>query len=460
LIAELEKTQFVIGPQVVDTGVSISVIKDRKVVLNTNYGLRDRRSKLSVTDETIFPIASITKSFTAASLLQCMREKKISIDTEISKIWRKYRLSSEEVSSKINVIDLLAHRCGFPRHDFLWYSAKMMPEEIFRRLKDLDMNPPDGSGFRETFQYNNISYLAAGEFLAHLSGKSWSKWVEDRILTPANLSEVWIDYESTRSSGAFALPYVREMECPIFDEWTTAPAASMFATARGLAEWLVLQMDNEQVIIDAEVIEQMSTPHTSVFDSPEGANSIEVGQYGLGQFVDQLHGRKLIHHGGSIVGLSAFAGFCPDDGIGVVVLVNQTNSRLARQGGISILSHLMNLPAPKMDKFPAKNPFSPETMMPVFTRTSQWISKDGVPAPVALIGTYENLGYGRLEVKDGLVKYGSCEWPILEVHSDKMVIGVDWIGMNCAMVVQLVSGALALPLNLHPGTRHVVFDRC
>ena len=150
-------------------GVAVAIVKDGEVVLAKGYGLRNIQANLPVTADTIFPIASSSKAFTTMALGILVEEGKLAWDEPVTKYLPAFALKDEVAGERMTPRDLVTHRSGLPRHDLVWYSAKLSRTELVDRLPYLEPN----EDFREKFQYQNLMFMTAGHLSAQVAGMSW-----------------------------------------------------------------------------------------------------------------------------------------------------------------------------------------------------------------------------------------------------------------------------------------------
>jgi CubicO group peptidase (beta-lactamase class C family) len=158
-------------------GIAVAVVQRDEVILLKGYGYRDTENKLPVTANTLFPIGSITKSFTVTTLGMEMDDGKVDWDKPIRNYLPSFKMYNPELSEQMTIRDLLTHRSGLPRHDLVWYSSEFPREDLIRRLQYLEPNKP----LRSTFEYNNLMFMTAGyiaglvhgEFLNHAAMGVW-----------------------------------------------------------------------------------------------------------------------------------------------------------------------------------------------------------------------------------------------------------------------------------------------
>ncbi len=108
-------------------GVAVAVVVGDEVVLSKGYGLRDVEKKLPMAAETQMPIASVTKQFTVAALGTLVRQGKLDWDKPVREYLPDFRLHNEYATSHATPRDLVTHRIGLPRHDFIWYGTDAQP---------------------------------------------------------------------------------------------------------------------------------------------------------------------------------------------------------------------------------------------------------------------------------------------------------------------------------------------
>jgi len=123
-------------------GLAVGILKDGKVLLAKGFGLRDLKQKKKVTADTIFPIGSCTKAFTATSLGILVDQKKLNWDDPIVKYLPNFGMYDDYVTKHVTIRDALLHRTGLARYENLWGVALDCGKpatryEIVKRIKYL-----------------------------------------------------------------------------------------------------------------------------------------------------------------------------------------------------------------------------------------------------------------------------------------------------------------------------------
>jgi CubicO group peptidase (beta-lactamase class C family) len=331
-------------------GAAIAVIKDGKVILSKGYGFRDVDKKLPVTEQTIFPIASITKSFTVATLGTLASEGKLEWDKPVREYLPDFRLYDEVLTSRVTPRDLVTHRTGLPRHDATWYRSGLTREEMYSRLRYLEPN----RDLRREFQYNNLMFMTAGYLAGKLSGSTWEDAVKARIFGPLGMKSSGFDFgQSFKSASDVAHPYRKDdkeevHEAPIYEgDRALGPAGTIVSNLADLTQYLLMYLNHGkhdgQQIISVGDIRQMVSPQMII----HGADlDPEIGyqNYGMGLFVTTYRGHKYVQHGGNLDGFSLLISFLPDDNIGSVILLNMDGSSLREVLAQNIADRLLGLP--------------------------------------------------------------------------------------------------------------------
>ena len=164
-------------------GAAVAVVKDGKIILAKGYGYRDVARQLPMTGATLFPIASITKSFTVTALGTLVDQNRLDWDKPVREYLPGFRMYDPVATEQLTARDMVTHRSGLPRHDLIWYSSSLSREELVARLRYLEPNKP----IREKFQYNNLMFVTAGYLGGRILGSSWEDLVRQSVLEPLGM---------------------------------------------------------------------------------------------------------------------------------------------------------------------------------------------------------------------------------------------------------------------------------
>jgi len=164
-------------------GLSVAIVKNGRVVLAKGYGIRKIGDSSRVDEHTLFGIGSNTKAFTSALLAKLVDEGKITWDDKVYERLPGFQMYDPYVSHEMTIRDLLTHKSGMGLGEgdlLFWPHTTYSRNEIVYRLRF--MKPQ--SSFRSHYAYDNLMYIAAGQIIAALTGKSWEDNVRQQIFAP------------------------------------------------------------------------------------------------------------------------------------------------------------------------------------------------------------------------------------------------------------------------------------
>jgi CubicO group peptidase (beta-lactamase class C family) len=302
-------------------GCAVGVATDGTAVLTGGYGSADLEHDVAITPLTIFEAGSVSKQFTAASVLLLAREGKLSIDDPA----RKYIPELPDYGTPLLIRHMLNHTsglrdwgsvasiAGWPRTTRVHTHAHVL--EIVGHQKSLNFTP----GTR--WSYSNTGFNLAAIIVERVSGQSFQEFTRARLFQPLGMTHTsWRDdfthivkgraiaYDENRSSGAFST------DMPFENVYGNG---GLLTTVEDLLKW------NENFV----------TPrvgNASFVAEEQQAGKFADGRthgYALGLFVGKYKGLREVYHSGSTAGYSAFLTRFPDQHLSVAVLCNVDTAR-------------------------------------------------------------------------------------------------------------------------------------
>lgn len=288
---------------------SIAIVRDGRIVYAKAYG--DQGPGMAATSaDARYPIASISKQFTAAAILLLEDEGKLSLDDTVAKF-----LPGITGGERITIRQLLSHTAGLQDYWPQDYSFAAMekpttPQGIVDRWakKPLDFAPGTA------WQYSNTGYVVAGMIVEKVSGQPLLTYLDRHVFKPLGMHPV--DQDRAIGNGypqpthRFALGPVRPAK-PAADGWLWA-AGELAMTASDLARWDIARIN--RTVLTPEDWETQET----VVKLADGSAT----RYGLGVSVHDRAGRRVVEHGGEAVGFLSSNSVIRDEKFAVVALVN------------------------------------------------------------------------------------------------------------------------------------------
>ena len=312
-------------------GMAIAIVKDDRVIFAKGYGVREMNKPEKVDENTLFAIASNSKAFTTAALAMLADEGKINWDDKVSKYLPEFQLSDPYVTNELTIRDLVSHRVGLATFsgDLLWYETNYNEDEILRRVRFLKPT----TSFRSAYGYQNLMFIAAGEVLERVSGKTWAQFVRERILTPLRMNNTKTSVREYKAGDNVAVPHnesggrLRPLHFGNVDG--AAAAAALNSSVADVSNWLRLQLgrgkfEGKQLFSEKQSW-QMWQPNIMIPISEASAKfnpTRHFNSYGLGWFLWDYHGRKVVSHGGGLDGMISETAMMPEENLGLVVLTN------------------------------------------------------------------------------------------------------------------------------------------
>lgn len=433
-------------------GVAVAVVT-KEQTYTRGYGVRSLDTKLPATTRTIFGVASLTKSFTALAAAMLVDEGKLDWDKPVREYLPWFRLYDPHSSELITTRDLLTHRSGLPRYDFLRYAVPLPREEIVRRLRYL---PPTAS-FREKYQYQNLMLTAAGYLTGALSGTSWEELIESRIFAPLGMRDSTVRVADSRKREDYATSHervggvLRPVEFYDYQKFGVGPNGAVNASIDDFVQYLKFHLGDGTAdgkrLLSRRQLEELHRPQM-VID--------EADSYALGWIVSWTAGFKLVSHGGSITGFRSWAGFAPERGEALAVFVNST----ADAGVIAsaIAEQILGWRAPRRRL--------PEQRVVIVPQAPQ-----GPPTrPLsAYAGRYEHPAFGPCEVVESggriVVKFPALSLPLRHVRFDLFrtqpdpVDGLRGGGLETQFIMDPGGEFAQVQIRLEPSAPAIAFQR-
>lgn len=307
-------------------GSYVSIVKGDSLIYSSSFGYNNPDTKTPLTDSTIFPISSNTKAFNSILLTQLLETNQIDFETPIKQYLPDLQFKDNYTTNHINTMDILTHRWGFPRYDFTYYmlsSDEMLNanQAVVNKFKYMEPTVE----FRTKFQYGNNQYILAACLLEKITGIKWEKRLRDEILEPLKMYDTHCDYEQFINSTNRSLGYQNNKEVDIKlvkPFYHVSGMGNMFSSVRDLQAWSNFLINGNDSILSEALIDYNLSSHFNVgYEEPyEGFSSMT---YGLGWFIFDYFGHKVVLHHGDNIGHQSLILLMPDDDISIVIIANE-----------------------------------------------------------------------------------------------------------------------------------------
>jgi len=290
---------------------SVLVAHASDVLFSKGYGSANLEWNIPDSPATKFRLGSVTKQFTAASILLLEERGKLKVGDPV----KKYLPDAPAAWDKITIFHVLTHTAGIPNFTSFpdYPSLEPFPtttEKLVARFRDKPLDFEPG----EKWSYSNSGYVLLGYLIEKIGGESYGKFVQENIFTPLDMKDSGYDSNSAiierRAAGYGRGPNGTIANAGYVDMTVPHAAGALYSTTEDLLRW-------EQGLFGGKLLSAASLQKmTTAFKS----------DYAFGLQVHTLNKHKVIDHNGGIEGFSTMLAYYPEDKITVVVLANLTGT--------------------------------------------------------------------------------------------------------------------------------------
>lgn len=289
--------------------MSAAAIGHGEVVWQEAVGLADVEGRDEATTDTQYRVGSITKTFTAAGVMQLRDAGELDLDDPLSK-------HVPEAAQGPTLRRMLAHMSGLQREmpGYVWETLDFPDREgLVSGLTDAEQVLRPGA----RWHYSNLAFALLGEVVARRSGLEYEEYVRERLLGPLGLERTTFEPAPPTATPYFVEPYsdaVRPEQSLI--KGAFAAAGSLWSTTGDLGRWGTFLVEGAEGVLAHETAEEMGR-----FQAMADLEQWKLG-WGLGVMLLREDDRIFIGHGGAMPGFLAGLAVSPKERSGAVVLVN------------------------------------------------------------------------------------------------------------------------------------------
>jgi beta-lactamase class C len=315
-------------------GVAVVIVSGGQIKSLNGYGVRRAGTRETITPDTVFRLASLSKSFAATAASVLVNEGKISWDTTITSVLPDVAFKNKAYGKQLTLRHALGQSSGLPRHTYTHYiDAGMSYADMVKRLRYANFVCSPG----KCYNYQNVMYSLSGDMINKKAGMSFEKYVEQKIFDPLGMRSASYGLTSYNASPNRAAPHInngkRWVPTAVVGNWyRVAPAAGVNASIVDMSRFLLAQMGKRQDVLPLSVlnpIQSRVTKNTPAQNYYGVRKAVGNTAYGMGWRVfDYGRYKNFVHHGGWVKGFRTEMVFNRDLQIGMVFLSN-SETRLA-----------------------------------------------------------------------------------------------------------------------------------
>lgn len=377
-------------------GLSIAIVENEEILYSKGFGYRDIENKKPITENTVFPIASCSKAFTATLLGMLEAENKLSLTDRPATHIPNLQFNTTEMNASISIADLLSHKSGL---GVLNGPLVLFPEnnrlKIMEKLKYIK---PEGK-VKESSIYSNMAYTVAGTVTEEITNRSWEENIQHRIFSPLKMNHSFTSLKQAKNSGNFSLGYgifQNEIKKVNFEEYYDyKPAGGIRSTSKDLANWMLAWL-NEGEFENTQVIPESFIKNARKFhNSREGDDepNLFLQGYGLGWRVEARDGEYRVQHGGNTSGFTTLVVIYPFKKFGITILTNQDDSILPYIIADAIQNRMLNKKS--VNDYPV-------VVQDIYQSSEIKKSLNNEKPPskslASFVGKYGHKGYGKVKI--------------------------------------------------------------
>ncbi|HET8662636.1 MAG TPA: serine hydrolase domain-containing protein [Micromonosporaceae bacterium] len=333
-------------------GLAVGVVRDGRLDFFRGHGLADIAASTPVTEDTVFRIGSITKTFTTVAVMQLSERGLVDLDGPVADYLRAYRLVPARAGHRpATVRHLLTHTAGLPE---LAYPSRVFRPVLGETVPFGHRVPPLAELYRgrlhlvaepgTTHTYSNHGFATLGQIVEDVSGVALGRYLREKIFAPLGMEHTDLA-RSDRVTPRLATGYELRSRGPrpVADcDLVTVGAGAIYSTTSDMARYVAALLggggNGHGSVLRPESVASMFAPHYRPDPRVPGI--------GLAFFRHDAGGHLIVAHDGLVPGFSAAMSLAPDDGVGVVAFTNGARNAMAWLSAevSGVLRHVLGVP--------------------------------------------------------------------------------------------------------------------
>ena len=319
-------------------GCAVGVVRNDSLIFSKGYGMANLEYGVPITPQTIFHMASVSKQFTAYSILLLERQGKLSLDDDI----HKYLNWFPDLKEKITIRNLLNHTSGIRDQWELLAIAGTRLDDVITQdqiikilAKQQALNFQPGT----SWSYSNSGFTLLAEIVKSVSGQTLRQFTDSAIFKPLGMKNTHFHDNYMEIVPNRSYSYVttgKNHYANAVLSYSNVGATSLFTNVDDMSKWIINFYD--PAVGDQKDIQELTEPVI--------VNGAKRRNYAKGIVVDSIYGQKRYQHGGVDAGYQTFVSVFPDLKMGFIVFSNLGNVEAQRKNE-QLASLFIKVPSPK-----------------------------------------------------------------------------------------------------------------
>ena len=312
-------------------GGALVITYKGQVAMIKCFGVKKAGENKAVDKNTIFRLASVSKTITGVLAGILSDEKIIDLDNKVVDYLPEFRLKFPESTNSITIRHLLSHTSGLTPYSFDIMVEDQVPlDQIIRRLNEAEIVSPPGL----VYAYQNVMFSLYDPIVATKTKKSFGAVLQNKVFEPFGMKDATTDFESFQNNENKAFPHQKSEKgyTPVKLNnryYITAPAAGINASISDLGQFLMaisgkdddlFSKNARRIVFEPQIESPLKRSYYKNWDQ------IESKQYSIGWRIINYRNHTIAQHGGYVLGYQSEIAICEEEEIGIAVLTNSPNS--------------------------------------------------------------------------------------------------------------------------------------
>jgi beta-lactamase class C len=332
-------------------GGAYVIVQNKNIIAMENFGHTDKAKSHDVDNNTVFRLASVSKTFAATITTMLAQDKQLNLSDPITKYVPHFSLATEGAAQKIQLKHLLSHSSGLMpnAYDNLLHENWPMEKIIGRFDRITPICQPE-----KCYGYQNIAYGLLQPAIEASQSKSYATLLQDRVFTPLNMTDASVGIDVYKDQENTAKPHIlrkriktgkkdrqgQDIKKYIWrtvkvepDFYKVATAAGVNASITDLSKWLIANLGYKPEVLSPSLLTELTTPRIKTKKDLRRRfwrDHLTDAHYGYGWRIYQFNGYPIIYHSGWVAGFRADIGYSPDLDIGFAIVINAESNAISK----------------------------------------------------------------------------------------------------------------------------------
>ncbi|GJM12129.1 MAG: hypothetical protein DHS20C12_05320 [Pseudohongiella sp.] len=307
-------------------GVALAIVSREGIMHMQTWGVRSIDTRLAVETDSVFRIASMSKTFAGASAALLVDQHYQSWDTKLTDLFPSMNLGTRRSSSDITLKHVVSHSTGLMPHS---YSNLLDDGVSYDRIKPSFPKIPTVCKPGECYGYQNVVFSIIADVVEESTGNSYEEFIYEQIFKPLGMVTASVGMDAYLESDDATQPHRRSRGAwrttstnPAY--YSVAPASGINASIFDMSMWVRANLGAFPEVLSPGFLSEL---HEPIIATPRGNyfnrwSGLEKAYYATGWRVFDYKGQRVVHHGGGVRGYRSEMAFVPEANIGLVLLFN------------------------------------------------------------------------------------------------------------------------------------------